>query len=79
MRASNGEPCRTTATHCWGKVHFCCAHFDLFIAAIFDLKDAVIEMRHESLVRILEHGNKHGSRIPGAECEVGHVEPDEKP
>ncbi len=68
MKNEQKEPCSLPAVHTWGPVHFCCHHFDLLIAAMYDLNEAVSKRRHTDLVDLYEERTGKSSRMMDMGC-----------
>jgi hypothetical protein len=67
------QNCPDTATHEWGKVHFCCNHFDGLVAALYDLNEAVAKRQHTELVELYETRMGRPSRMHDMDCLMGNA------
>ena len=69
---ADGTDCPIPASHFWGPVGFCCAHFDQFALGILRLQDIPSAYtEHPRHIEIVEEYNrqcKRSSLIPGAKC-----------
>jgi hypothetical protein len=79
MKGAESGMCGQAATHEWGKVRFCCRHFDGLIIALYDLNEAVSERRHTDLVEIYEENMKRTSRLTDVLCQVDKPKPEKPP
>lgn len=76
IRTKDGKLCELLATHHWGGVKFCCAHFDVFLEGMLELKDAVQFRLHDDFVSEYVRRTHRQHRIEGTVCEA---EKKEKP
>jgi hypothetical protein len=81
IKMPDGSPCLWPPNHHWGKVEFCCEHFDRFIEGLFDLKTAVevekgqYKPSHLELIEEYNRRTKRTSVIPGAACDAEKKKP----